>query len=570
MLKKKDDRKIAIYSRKSKFTGKGDSIGNQINTCMQCIKRYHEDIDEKDILIFQDEGYSGKNTNRPQFQCMMKLCRKKEIKEIYSYRIDRMGRNLSDSIRLIDEWNSLGVKFCSATENIYDTVSPHGKFLVNIFATMAQYERETIAERVRDNMMALAKTGRWLGGTTPTGYESEKVSGNYKLDGKVRSMYRLNLIEEEARKIRLIGAKFLETNSLTKVETYLLLNNIKTKTNKNFSRLAVREILQNPVYVPANEEIWNYFKNKGVEIFSEKEEFDGKYGVMAYNKTSQNKGNLTCKNDMKDWIVAVGNHEPIFTSHDWIKMQKMIEQNKPKSYRQERSNIALLSGLLRCGDCGSYMRPKTARGLTERGDKKFYYLCQMKENSKGINCSMKNPQGNLLDEFVCEEVKKLSKDNSEFIHQLRRAKKTISCDWSLKVDEIKALEKQINENKKEINSRVDTLAKCEGSIASEYLLSQIEDLHEKNAQVLKKVEELKRQKESSEVYDNQFDMIEEMLRSFSKSFDTMSMEHKRNALRLIIEEIVWDGENVHIYFFGSRAEESQSDATTVGLQMNSS
>ena len=63
--------KIAVYSRKSKFTGKGESIENQIDLCRQYIHINFDNIMDNDIIIYEDEGYSGGNTNRPQFKKMM-------------------------------------------------------------------------------------------------------------------------------------------------------------------------------------------------------------------------------------------------------------------------------------------------------------------------------------------------------------------------------------------------------------------------------------------------------------------------------------------------------------------
>ena len=69
----KDKRKIAIYSRKSKFTGKGESTHNQIEACKRKIDLTFENVDlENDILIYEDEGFTGYNTNRPAFQKMLK------------------------------------------------------------------------------------------------------------------------------------------------------------------------------------------------------------------------------------------------------------------------------------------------------------------------------------------------------------------------------------------------------------------------------------------------------------------------------------------------------------------
>ena len=63
--------KIAIYSRKSKFTGKGESVENQIELCKEYIRMHYGITNNEDISIYEDEGFSGGNTNRPQYQKMV-------------------------------------------------------------------------------------------------------------------------------------------------------------------------------------------------------------------------------------------------------------------------------------------------------------------------------------------------------------------------------------------------------------------------------------------------------------------------------------------------------------------
>ena len=216
-----DNRKVAIYSRKSKFTGKGESIENQIELCKTYIKSRNADIKDEDILIFEDEGYSGKNMNRPQFQLMMKATKEKKLSGIVCYRLDRISRNVGDFSILIDELNNYNMTFESINEK-FDTSTPMGKAMMYICSIFAQLERETIAERIRDNMHELAKTGRWLGGATPTGYESKKIVERVNVNGKDMTAYKLELIPEESEIVKLVFSKFLEYNSLSKTESYFL------------------------------------------------------------------------------------------------------------------------------------------------------------------------------------------------------------------------------------------------------------------------------------------------------------------------------------------------------------
>ena len=164
--------KYVIYSRKSKFTGKGESIENQIELC----KRYiNLNFGEEEILIYEDEGFSGGNLDRPNFRKMIRDSYTMNFTAIVVYRLDRISRNIGDFAKLIEDLGSRNISFISIKEQ-FDTSSPMGRAMMYIASVFSQLERETIAERIRDNMHELAKTGRWLGGITPTGYEIGRAS----------------------------------------------------------------------------------------------------------------------------------------------------------------------------------------------------------------------------------------------------------------------------------------------------------------------------------------------------------------------------------------------------------
>ena len=540
---------IVIYSRKSKFTGKGESIENQVEMCKQYIRMQFGDKAADSALVYEDEGFSGGTLERPQFKRMMTDAKKKKFRAIVVYRLDRISRNIGDFAQLIEELNGMKIDFISIKEQ-FDTSSPMGRAMMYISSVFSQLERETIAERIRDNMHELSKTGRWLGGTTPTGYSSESIS-NVTIDGKVKKACKLKIIPEEISVVKVIFDKFIETGSLTKTETYLLQNRFTTKNGKQFTRFAVKGILSNPVYLIADEFAYQYLTENGVDLFSDRSDFDGVHGIMAYNRTLQQPGKAHQIKPMNEWIVSVGKHKGVIEGSAWVKVQTLLEQNKSKSYRKPRSNVALLSGLLICGNCGDFMRPKLSKRLNTKGEPIYTYLCSMKERSRSHDCNMKNCNGNIMDADIIEQLKSLSEDGSEFIRQLEQSKRVLMGNRESYDEEVSKLEKNISANEDEIKGLVTTLSKASGSSAESYIIKQIDELHDKGEGLKRRLAELKELTASHALADIEFDLLAQMLASFKNTVDGMTVEQKRAAIRTFVKEIIWDGTDAHVVLFGS-------------------
>lgn len=543
------EKQIAIYSRKSKFTGKGESIENQIELCRQYIRTHFQDCIDDNIMVYEDEGFSGGNIERPKFKKMMIDARVKKFSIVVCYRLDRISRNIGDFAKLIEELETLKIAFVSIKEQ-FDTSSPMGRAMMYISSVFSQLERETIAERIRDNMHELSKTGRWLGGTSPTGYTSESVE-HVTVDGKVKRVCKLKLVPEEAEIVKKIFYKFIETNSLTKTEAYFLQNGYKTKTGRNFTRFAFKNILSNPVYMIADEDAYRYLTENEVDLFANQTDFNGKYGIMAYNRTIQKTGKANRIRPMNEWIVSVGKHMGLISGAEWIKVQECLEQNRSKSYRKPRSNTALLSGLLFCADCGDYMRPKLSKRLNIQGEQTYSYLCSMKEKSRSHICKMKNVNGNMLDKTVCEEIKKLGEDSCEFVRQLEIGKQQIINNREEYDENLERLRGTLVENEKKISALVFSLTKASGTSAEGYIIKQIDELHGKGELLKRRIEEFESLSATYALSDFEFDIIKQMVDSFKAALDNMSVEQKRAAIRSFIKKIVWDGVNAHIYLFGT-------------------
>lgn len=267
--------RIVIYSRKSKYTDKGDSCGNQIEFGMEYIKlHYPENEYDIETTVFEDEGFSGGNLDRPSFKQMLKLVQEYGFDILICYRLDRISRNIADFSNLMNELTKHHIDFVSIKEQ-FDTRTPMGRAMMYITSVFAQLEREVIAERIRDNMIELAKTGRWLGGQTPTGFGAERyelvdiyeTNKDNVLEKKRKNACKLIENKEERRIIEIIARKYLEIKSLRGLETYLIQHNILSRTGVYFSTTTLKAILTNPVYTEYNKDIEQYFIAKGVTIF---------------------------------------------------------------------------------------------------------------------------------------------------------------------------------------------------------------------------------------------------------------------------------------------------------------
>lgn len=549
--KKKDDRKIAIYSRKSKYTGKGESTKNQIEMCKKKIAFQFPDVDlENDIIVYEDEGFTGYNMNRPDFQRLLKDIRNNKIKVIAFYRLDRISRNVTDFSNLVTELDNFGVVFLSATENI-ESITPSGRAMMFMSSVFAQLERDTTAERIRDNMIDLAKTGRWLGGNTPTGFDSEQIE-KITIDGKKRKLFKLSDNDEMPIVITLFK-KMLELKSLTKLETYTIQNDIKTKNGKYFTRWSLKNILTNPVYAIADKDTLEYFKKFDVEIYAEEKDFNGSNGLMVYNKTEhKGKNKIVIKRDIEDWIISIGKHKGNIIGKDWVEVQDLLLKNSDMRYRKPSASNALLSGTLRCSHCGSFMRPKLKnKTISEDGRRRFDYMCELKERSRKQKCDCKNINGLEADDLVMEKIKELANPNSLFYQSLKEISKNTFTEEYKNNEELKALRSSLFKNEKDINALLDKIKYIDVELLDD-ISKEIKSLKEQNIKIEKQIKDLTNTNYDEINDKDTSDLVLHVLDTYFNEFDNLDLNTKRNLIKLLVSSITTDGEDITINFIGAR------------------
>lgn len=519
--------KAAIYSRKSKFTAKGESIENQVQMCKNYVQNQLKDKNITEFLIYEDEGFSGGNTNRPEFQKLIKDAKLKKFDFVICYKLDRISRNVSDFSNTLELLQKYDINFISISEQ-FDTTSPMGRAMIYIASVFAQLERETIAERIRDNMMELAKTGRWLGGTTPIGYTSQTI--NY-LDSNMneRKMVKLKQVPKELKTVKLIYNKYLQFKSLQKVQTFLLQNNYKTKKGSNFSKSTLKIILSNPVYVKSTDEVIKYLESEGITIYGHA---DGKHGLLTYNKQKTietNNGKVArIARDKSQWIAAISSQNGIIDGNRWVEVQKILGENKDKFPNQGKTHNALLSNVLRCAKCNSPMQISHGHISKKTGKKSYYYVCSMKKNSKGAKCNNKNINVAKLDNIVLNKLKDLSLNKKDLINHLNFENENSF------INKEDLISKSIYEKEKQIDNLITKLSLNDDKYIDNLIINKIKKLKSEIQEIKKK------QKEENNKINISFIKI---LLNKCSLIDTLDTEEKQQIINTLIDNIYWNGEN---------------------------
>lgn len=213
--------KVAIYTRKSVFSDKSDSVKNQARMCRDYISM-HFDGDHV-YSIYEDEAYTGANTERPALQNLIDDIKLGAVDFLIVYQLDRLSRNVRDFANIYDILTEHKVGFASVKESI-DTNTPIGETMMYMSVVFAQMERKTIATRVYDNMVGLAGSGWWVGGNPPYGYRRLKV-----VDSVGKKHTTIEPVPEQAERVCWFFREFVTGQySLQGFETYCKHRNITT------------------------------------------------------------------------------------------------------------------------------------------------------------------------------------------------------------------------------------------------------------------------------------------------------------------------------------------------------
>src|SRR5258708_9742702 len=193
---------------------------------------------------YDDGGYSGGSTNRPDLQKMLNDIRSRKIDVIVVYKVDRLTRSLADFAKLVELFDAHGVSFVSVTQQ-FNTTTSMGRLTLNVLLSFAQFEREVTSERIRDKIGASKRRGLWVGGMVPLGYVSRDK--------------KLFIDEEEAERVRTIFQRYLDLGSIGLLLVDLRERGVVTKVRQlsdgrtvggiPFTRGPLAYLLRNRLYI---------------------------------------------------------------------------------------------------------------------------------------------------------------------------------------------------------------------------------------------------------------------------------------------------------------------------------
>src|SRR6185312_10592756 len=167
--------RCAVYTRKSSEEGleqEFNSLHAQREACEAYVASQRS---EGWALIrepYDDGGFSGGTLERPALKRLLADVEEGLVDVVVVYKIDRLSRSLMDFSKLVEVFDRAGVTFVSVTQS-FNTTTSMGRLTLNILLSFAQFEREVIAERVRDKIRASRQKGMWMGGNVPFGYRVE-------------------------------------------------------------------------------------------------------------------------------------------------------------------------------------------------------------------------------------------------------------------------------------------------------------------------------------------------------------------------------------------------------------
>lgn len=333
---------VALYTRVSTDEQVG---GYSLDAQREVLLDYCRKTQSEVFKVYVDAGRSGKSIEgRPALMELLDDAKKGCFQKVVCLRLNRLSRNLADLLSIVELFDMHSISLHSLTEQ-FQTETPVGKFVLQMMGATAQLEREQISQNVKLGMQKRNTMGKWNSGNQVLGYRWIPHPTNPRLS-------YVTVVPEEANLVGVIFEWYASGLGFKAITNRLNQAGHRTKRDKSFSIISVRNILTN----------WNYI---GRITFKD-----------AKSPTSRK--------------IVDGGHDPIIPIVMWEQVQQQLSQRSHPFVKTITRHYPL-SGLLKCPDCGHSMIPSHARRQRKNGSTAIihYYVCTQ-YNSHGSSVCLAN------------------------------------------------------------------------------------------------------------------------------------------------------------------------------------
>ena len=517
-------KRCGLYTRVStedQARVKDGSLDTQIDLLERHVQLKADSSDEpwRVAVRYREEGRSGSNTNRPEFQRLLADVRSGKIDIVLCTKFDRISRSVRDFLDFQETLKESGVAFVSMGEQ-WDTTTPMGEFALLLFLGVAQLERKQISARTSEKAEWRASKGLKNGGQI-LGYDVDLENPGIPTVNKDEEQLVLLIYNTYQKELglrctaQIINRKGYRTKSYTSRRG-------RAHGGKPFSDMAISRILTNPFYI----------------------------------------GQIRHKDELFE-----GQHEPIISPELFEAVQRKLATRSGTRSRPQARRLFLLDGLLRCGSCGGHMTPY----FTYNHQKKqyAYYMCSNRGHRGKDACSMANVPADPLEKVIADRLIQLSKqdrtvdhlvdaamaDTSELLSNLTTRRTALTTNRARVTDQIDALVEGIAGRRTGLKSVSKKIVELE---------EQKEQLDDEVLQIDLEIETIKQKAVSAQ-------SLTKSLTTFGELYREALPEERRELIRLRVNQLVWKPDEIRLALLDSpevyqRLGESQQLVARTGFE----
>jgi len=445
------------------------------------------------LIAYFEDMESGKSTDkRKGFKEAMKTMKSADVLVVHE--IDRLSRNLIDTLMIADQLHKQGKKFVSIHDNI-DSSNDQGELQMHILAVFAHYFRKQLARKVHGGMSESARTGEW-NGRAPFGYRVENK--------------RLIIKEDEAAVVKSVFDMYLNKNyGMREIAKHLNTSGIKTLYGGNWTSVHIRKMLSKRTYV--GDTVWNMAK---------------------LGKCSQT-------NPESEWIITENTHEPIIDRQTFKAIQLRIATKKGLGGRVQKSQY-LLSGVLYCGECKTKMYGRLCKSGVLNIKMLTYYQCSTYHKSG--TCSIKNIRADMVEDLTKSAIECFLGSKDEVFKLVNKYKNSIITaeDRQGELKNLKKLLLKIPERKDKQMEAYEL-----GEITFEEFRAARERLNKQQQELQDRVDSI--QAALKEVNEEQLKKVK--MASYWEVFSNDEIMAQKAWVQEHIKRIVFKNGQVHIDFY---------------------